>query len=87
MVALADLLGPDSAIDLPLVVLAGLAEHGQEHDRPVGRTPVRYPDGGPGKPEPQFPDLAFEVLRCSDQGPPSELSFSASMPAISSLRL
>jgi hypothetical protein len=28
MVALADLLGPDSAIDLPLVMLAGLAEHG-----------------------------------------------------------
>jgi hypothetical protein len=43
MVALADLLGPDSAIDLPLVVLAGLAKHRQEHDRPVGRTPVRLP--------------------------------------------
>jgi hypothetical protein len=62
MAAFADLLGPDSAIDLSLVVLAGLAKHGQENDRPVGRTPVRYPDGDLGKPEPQFPDLAFEVL-------------------------
>jgi hypothetical protein len=62
VVAHADLLSADGTVDLPLVVLAGLSKHGQQHNRPVGRTPIRYPDGGLGKPEPQFPDLAFKVL-------------------------
>jgi predicted enzyme related to lactoylglutathione lyase len=62
VVALACLLGADGAIDLPLVVLAGLAEHGQHHDRAIWPAPVRYPDRHLGKPNPQLPDLAFQVI-------------------------
>jgi hypothetical protein len=29
---------------------------------PSGAHQYGYPDGGLGKPEPQFPDLTFEVL-------------------------
>ncbi|MBO0838882.1 MAG: hypothetical protein J2P28_25665, partial [Actinobacteria bacterium] len=41
MVALADLLSANGTVDLSLVVLADLSKHGQQHNRPVGRTPVR----------------------------------------------
>jgi len=72
VVAFTDLLFPDGPVDLPLVVLAGLPKHGQQHDRPVGRTPVRYPDGDVGKPEPQLPYLAIELLgpRSAQRGAP-----------------
>jgi len=52
MITLAEQLSPDRAVDLSLVVLSGLAEHRQEHDGPVGGTPVRYPDGDLTKPDP-----------------------------------
>ena len=59
MLALARALGADSPVDLPLVVLAGLMEHGQHDDRAIWSAPIRYPDRHPRKPNPQFPDLAF----------------------------
>jgi hypothetical protein len=31
----------DRPVDLPLVVLSGLAEYGQEHDPAISSTPVR----------------------------------------------
>ena len=43
VVALAQFLRPDRPVDLPLVMLPGLAEHGEEHDLPIRSTPVRYP--------------------------------------------
>jgi hypothetical protein len=47
---------PDCPVDLPLVVLPGLAEHGQEHDPPISRTPVRDPGRNITKTDPQLPD-------------------------------
>jgi hypothetical protein len=32
---------PDRPVDLPLVMLPGLPEHGQQYDRPLSSTPVR----------------------------------------------
>jgi hypothetical protein len=40
VVALARLLGADSPVDLPLVVLTGLVEHGQHYDRAIWSSPV-----------------------------------------------
>jgi hypothetical protein len=37
----AQFLRPDRPVDLPLVVLPGLAEYGQEHDLAVSSTPAR----------------------------------------------
>jgi hypothetical protein len=52
MTTLAQLLHPDSAVNLPLVVLPGLAENGEEDELPVRSTPVRYPHGNIAKPDP-----------------------------------
>jgi hypothetical protein len=38
--ALAGLLGADSQVDLPLVMLAGLVEHGQHHDHAIWSAPL-----------------------------------------------
>ena len=63
MVALAGLLRADRSFDLPLLMLTGLPEHGQQHDPPIRSTPVRYPRRNIGKPDPQFPDLPFQMIR------------------------
>jgi hypothetical protein len=70
VVALARLLGADSPVDLPLVVLTGLVEHGQHYDRAIWSAPIRYPDRHPSKPKPQFPNLAFKVIgpRAAESG-------------------
>jgi hypothetical protein len=62
VVALAHPLGADSPVDLPLVMLSGLMEHGQHHDGAIWSAPIRYPDRHLGKPDPQLPDLAFQVI-------------------------
>jgi hypothetical protein len=62
MVALAGLLRADSSVDLPLLVLAGFPEHGQQHDPPIRSTPVRYPGRNITKPQTQFPHRSFQVI-------------------------
>jgi hypothetical protein len=63
VVSLAGLLRADGPVDLPLLVLAGLTERGQQHDSPIRGTPVRYPGRDIAKPDPQLPDGAFQVVR------------------------
>jgi hypothetical protein len=53
---------PDRPVDLPLIMLAGLAEHGQQHDHTVGPAPIRYPDGHLVKPDAEFPHRALQVI-------------------------
>jgi len=43
MVTLARLPRPDGPVDLPLVMLPGLPEYGQEHDPPISSTPSPDP--------------------------------------------
>jgi hypothetical protein len=43
MLPFAEFLRPDRPADLPLIMLPGLAEHCQEHDRPLTSTPGRLP--------------------------------------------
>jgi hypothetical protein len=38
VVSLAGLLRADGPVDLPLLVLPGLAQHGQPHDPPISST-------------------------------------------------
>ena len=44
-------------------MLAGLPKHGQQHDPPIRSTPVRYPCRNIGKPDPQLPNLPFQMIR------------------------
>jgi hypothetical protein len=78
------LLRPDRPVDLLLVMLPDLPEHGQEHDHPLSSTPV--PDSGRdiAQPDPQFPDRSLQVIgpRAAQFGAP----FSASRPHTSSTR-
>jgi hypothetical protein len=62
VIPFAELLSPHRAVDLALIVLPGLPEHGQEHDDPIGSTPVRYPGRNLAKPNPQLPDSALQVV-------------------------
>ena len=62
MVTLADLLCPDRPVDLPLVMLAGLAEHRQQHDRAIGPAPIRYPDRNLVKPDTKFPYPSLQMI-------------------------
>ena len=57
------LLCPDSPVDLPVVMLPGLPEHGQQHDRPLSRTSVRDPGRNITQPDPQFSDRSVLVIR------------------------
>jgi hypothetical protein len=59
---LAGLLRADGPVDLPLLMLTGLAEHGQQHDPPISSTPVRDPGRNVSKPEPQLPYGPFQVV-------------------------
>jgi hypothetical protein len=52
MTTLAQLLRPNGTVNLPLVMLPGLAENGEENEPPIGSTPVRYPRGNIAKPDP-----------------------------------
>jgi hypothetical protein len=63
MVMLTHLLCPDRPINLPLVMLASLAEHRQQHDRAIGPAPIRYPDRYLAKPDPKFPYRALQMIR------------------------
>lgn len=63
MVSFAGLLRADGPVDLPLLVLPGLAEHGQQHDSPIRSTPVRDPGRNIAKPDPQLPHGSFQVVR------------------------
>jgi GNAT superfamily N-acetyltransferase len=60
VVALTGFLRADGAVDLPLLVLAGLAEHCQQDDPPIRSTPVRYPGRDIPKPDPQLPGIAVQ---------------------------
>jgi len=62
VVALAGLLRADGPVDLPLLMLAGLAEHGQQHDPPISSTPVRDPGRNIAKTKPKLPDRPFQVV-------------------------
>jgi hypothetical protein len=62
VVTFTELLRPDRPVDLPLIMLAGLAEHGQQHDHAVGPAPIRYPDGQLVKPDAEFPHRAHQVI-------------------------
>ena len=62
MVALAGLLRANRSFDLPLLMLTGLPEHGQQHDPPIRSTPVRDPGRNIPKPEPQLPHGSFQVV-------------------------
>jgi hypothetical protein len=62
VVALAGLLRADGPVDLPLLVLAGLAEHGQQHDSPIRSTPVRNPGRNIPEPQAQLPHWSFQVV-------------------------
>jgi len=63
VLTLAQYLRPDCPVDLPLVVLPGLAEYGKEHDPAISSTPVRDPRRNITQPDPQLPDRSFEVVR------------------------
>ncbi|GAA4197637.1 hypothetical protein [Microbispora amethystogenes] len=63
MIAFADLLRPDRPIDLPLIVLPRLVKDSEQHDGPSWSTPVRYPCRTIPKPDAQFPDRTFQVIR------------------------
>jgi hypothetical protein len=63
VVSLAEFLGADCPVDLPLLVLAGLPEGRQQDDSPIRSTPVRYPGRNLAKPDPEFPDGPFQVIR------------------------
>jgi hypothetical protein len=56
------LLCPDRSVDLPLVMLLGFPEYGQEHDRPLRSTPVRDPGRNIAQPDPQLPDWPLQVI-------------------------
>lgn len=58
-----DLLGSDGPFDLPLIVLLGLTEHGEQDDSPLRGAPIRYPDRDFAKPDSQLPNLSFKVIR------------------------
>src|SRR6266566_227169 len=58
----AAVVAPAPPVDLPLIVLPGLAEHGQEHDHPLSSTPVRDPGRNVTQADPQFPDRSFQVI-------------------------
>jgi hypothetical protein len=62
VVAHAQFLRADRPVNLPLVVLPGLAEHGEEHDLPIRSTPVRSPGCNIAKPDPQLPDRPLKVI-------------------------
>lgn len=63
MVAFADLLRPDRPVNLSLIVLFGLTESREQHDRPTRSTPVRHPSCNITQPNTQFPDRPFQVIR------------------------
>jgi hypothetical protein len=63
VVALAGLLRAYRPVDLPLIVLAGLAEHGQQHNPPIRSTPVGEAGRNIAEPDPQFPDRPVQVVR------------------------
>jgi hypothetical protein len=48
-VALTALLRADGSVDLSPIVMTDLLEHREEHDRPVGSTPISYPDARSGE--------------------------------------
>lgn len=54
---------PDRPVDLPLAMLPGLPEHGQQHDRPLSSTPVRDPGCNITQPDPQLPHRSLQVIR------------------------
>jgi hypothetical protein len=60
--AFAQFLSPDRPVNLPLVVLPGLAERREEHDRPTWSTPARYPGRNIAKPDPQLPYRPLKVI-------------------------
>jgi len=62
VVTFACFLCPDRSVDLPLVMLFGLPEYGQEHDRPLRSTPVRDPGRNIAQPDPQLPDRSLQVI-------------------------
>jgi len=62
MITLAEFLRPDRPVDLPLLMLSGLAEHCQEHDPPISSTPVGDPGRNIPEPDPQFPDRPVQVI-------------------------
>jgi hypothetical protein len=84
VITFAYLLRPDRPVDLLLVMLPGLPEHGQQHDRPFSSTPVRDPGRNITQADPQFPDRSVQVIRprAAEFG-----AFSASRPQTSSTRL
>lgn len=59
---LAQLLRADRAINLPLVMLPDLAEHGEEDDFPIRSTPVSYPGSNITKPYPQLPNCSIKMV-------------------------
>jgi hypothetical protein len=63
VIPLTGLLRADGPVDLPLLVLPGLAEHGQQHDPPIRSTPVRDPGRNIPEPQPQLPHGSFQVIR------------------------
>jgi hypothetical protein len=63
VVALAQLLRSDGPVDLPLVMLLGLAERCQQHDPSISSTPVGDPRRNITQPDPQLPDWPFQVVR------------------------
>jgi hypothetical protein len=63
VLTLAQHLRPDCPVDLPLVVLPGLPEYGQQYDPSISSTPVRDPRRNITQPDPQLPDLSFQVVR------------------------
>jgi hypothetical protein len=61
VVALALLLGADSPVDLPLVVLAALMEHGQHHDRAIWSAPPEL--------SPRIGRLQMQIVRKGNHAP------------------
>ena len=49
-------------VDLPLVMLTGLAEHREQHDGAVGPASIRYPGRCLVKPDAKFPYRPLQVI-------------------------
>jgi hypothetical protein len=62
VLTLAQFLRLGCPVDLPLVVLPGLAEHCQEHDPAISSTPVRDPRRNITQPDPQLPYRSLQVI-------------------------